>query len=228
MHDQDTAGSPLQSTPSSKANKPFWTRAEYEREKRNFIETRLRFRSVYWHSCIIFTLTWLAGWFCSAMLLKLGATAMALRYAVSFVLAYAVFLGAVRVWADFMKEERSDASWDAGWFNMPGEPEGCFFALAAMLAAFVVAGLFALAGGLPLLLEAAFEVVFAGVMVRRLSRIEVVGNWVGTLFRNTWRHAGWMLVLLVALASWLQARAPEARTFAQAVKAISAKGQAAR
>ena len=36
---------------------PPWSRAEYEREKRNFIERRLRFRSVYWHSCMIFTLT---------------------------------------------------------------------------------------------------------------------------------------------------------------------------
>ena len=140
---------------------------------------------------------------------------MPLRYAISFVLAYAVFLGAVRVWADFMKSERGSDSWKDGGFDLPtADAEGCFVVLASMLMACVVAGLFALTGGLPLLLEAAFEVVFAGVMVRRLSRIEVVGNWAGTLFRNTWRHARVVLVLLVALAVWMKARAPQAKTFA--------------
>ena len=205
--------------------KPSWTRAEYEREKRNFIQARLKFRSVYWHSCVIFTVTWLSGWLCSTLLLKAGLAAMPLRYALSFPLAYAVFLAAVRVWADFMKSERGDGAWNAGDFGAPGGDlgEGCFFVLAAMLMAFLVAGLFALTGGLPLLLEAAFEVVFAGVMVRRLSRIEVVGNWAGLLLRKTWRHAGVMLVLLVALAVWLQERAPDAKTFAEAVKTLRAK-----
>jgi hypothetical protein len=86
--------------------------------------------------------------------------------------------------------------------------EGCFFVLAAMLLAFVVAGLFALTGGLPLLLEAAFEVVFAGVMVRRPSRIEVLGNWAGRLFRTTWIHAGVTLLVLVAIAAGVHQGAP--------------------
>jgi hypothetical protein len=209
--------------------KPFWTRAEYEREKRNFIETRLRFRSVYWHSCVIFTVTWLSGWLWSALLLKLGLAAMPLRYALSFALAYPVFLGAVRVWANFMKSERgeaSDASNFRGLSNLGGE--GCLFVLAGMLIAMVVAGIFALTGGLPLLLEAAFEVVFAGVMVRRLSGIEVVGHWAGTLLRKTWSHALVTLALLFAVAVWLQRHAPEAKTFAEAVKTLRAPAQAPR
>lgn len=202
---------------------PPWSSAEYEREKRNFIERRLRFRSVYWHSCVIFTVTWLSGWLCSALLLKLGLSAMPLRYALSFSLAYPVFLGAVRVWANFMKSERgeaSDASHIGGLGNLGGE--GCFFVLAGMLIAMVVAGIFALTGGLPLLLEAAFEVVFAGVMVRRFSGIEVVGDWAGTLLRKTWRHALVTLALLLSVAVWLQRHAPEAKTFAEAVKTLRA------
>jgi hypothetical protein len=200
----------------------FWTRTEYEREKRNFIETRLRFRSVYLHSVVIFSVTWLSGWLWSAVLLKFGLVSMPLRYAISFVLAYVVFLGAVRVWADCMKSERDGGSWDgAGLDAAPGDlGEGCFFVLAAMLIAFVVAGLFTLTGGLPLLLEAAFEVVFAGMLVRRLSRIEVMGNWAGRLFRSTWIHAGVTLLVLVAIAAGMQKRAPEAKTFSQAIKSL--------
>jgi hypothetical protein len=199
----------------------FWTRTEYEREKRKFIETRLRFRSVYLHSVVIFSVTWLTGWLWSAVLLKFGLVSMPLRYAISFVFAYVVFLCAVRVWADSMKSER-DGSWDgAGLDAVPGDlGEGCVFVLAAMGVAFVVAGLFTLMGGLPLLLEAAFEVVFAGMMVRRLSRIEVVGNWAGKLFRTTWIHAGVTLLVLVAIAAGVQKRAPQAKTFSQAIKSM--------
>jgi hypothetical protein len=89
-----------------------------------------------------------------------------------------------------------------------------------MLVAFVVAGLFALTGGLPLLLEAAFEVAFAGIMVRRLSRIEVLGNWAGRLFHTTWIHAGVTLLVLVAIAAGVQQRAPKAKTFAEAIKSL--------
>lgn len=207
----------------------WWTSTEYVRAKHNFIRTRLRFRSVYFHSALIFSATWLSGWLFSAVLLKLGLVAMPLRYAISFALAYVVFLGAVRVWADFMKSERGSDSWEGGGVDVPVvDAEGCLLALATTLMACVAAALFALSGGLPLLLEAAFEVVFAGVMVRRLSGVEVVGNWAGTLLRKTWRHAGVVLLILCALAVWMQARAPEAKTFAQAVKAMRAQGQAPR
>lgn len=203
---------------------PPWSSAEYAREKRNFIERRLRFRSVYWHSCVIFTVTWLSGWLCSALLLKLGLSAMPLRYTLSFCLAYPVFLGAVRVWADFMKSERGEPL-DASNVDVPGADlggEGCLFVLLSMLMAFAAAGIFALTGGLPLLLEAAFEVVFAGVMVRRFSGVEVVGDWAGTLLRKTWRHALVTLALLLGVAVWLQRHAPEAKTFAEAVKTLRA------
>lgn len=208
--------------------KQLWTGAEYEREKRKFIETRLRFRSVYLHSVVIFSVTWLSGWLWSAVLLKFGLFSMPLRYAISFVLAYVVFLCAVRVWADCMKSERGGNSGVGGDLgSVPGDlGEGCFVVFAAMLLAFAVAGLFSLTGGLPLLLEAAFEVVFAGMMVRRLSRIEVVGNWAGKLFRATWIHAGVTLLVLVAIAAGVQQGAPQAKTFSEAIKSLRGQSPA--
>ena len=86
--------------------------------------------------------------------------------------------------------------------------------------ALIAATLFAMLGGLPLLLEVAFELAFAGVVVRRISGRQELGNWVGVLIRNTWWQALLALVLLVGLAAWLQAKAPQAKTFSQAVSQV--------
>ena len=204
-----------------------WDRARYEREKRNFVESRLLLRVVYFHTALMFLVTWLAGWFCSYMLLRLGMASMPLRYALSFGFSYLVFMLCVRVWSDFLRASRPEsASGDlldvADAFSFDGG-EGCLIGIAALVLGFAVAALFAASGGLPLLLEAAFEVVFAGVVVRRISGGRRVGEWAETLLRNTWRHAAVALIVLVGLAAWLQAKAPDTRTFAQAVHVLMAK-----
>lgn len=197
-----------------------WSRAEYERHKRNFIESRLLHRWVYWHAALIFTVTWLVGWLASWSMLKLGLRSMPIRYALAFVFAYAAFGVCVRVWSDFMRAERGSGPDPSGGFDLPYvHAEGCAFAVAIGLAALLVAGLFALTGGLPLLLEVAFEVVFAGAVVRRAARKQVLGDWSGLLLRNTWRHAAAVLVLLVGVSAILQSKAPAAVTFSQAVRA---------
>lgn len=196
-----------------------WTRAEYERHKRNFIESRLLHRWVYWHAALIFTLTWLAGWLASWAMLKLGLRNMPLRYALAFLFAYGVFAACVRIWSDFMRAERGGSADPSGSFDLPyADAEGCAFAIAIGLVALFAAGLFALVGGLPLLLEVAFEVIFAGAVVRRAARKHVVGDWSGVLVRNTWPHAAAVLALLVGVAAVLQAKAPAAVTFSQAVR----------
>jgi hypothetical protein len=196
-----------------------WGQARYEREKKNFIESRSRFRPLYFHAALIFTVTWLAGWACSWALLKWGMESMPHRYGFSFLLSYLVFVGCVRVWADFMRAERGGSG--VGNFDLPvADGEGCAILIACLLLGLLLAGLFALTGGLPLLLEVAFEVVFAGVIVKRLSRQQAVGNWLASLVRHTWLHALVAWVLLVAVAGWLQHRAPAVNTFAAAVKAI--------
>jgi hypothetical protein len=198
-----------------------WDRARYEREKRNFIESRSRFRPLYFHAALIFTVTWLAGWASSWALLKLGMGGMPLRYGLSFLLSYLVFVGCVRVWADFMRAERGNGFSDAGGFDLPFvDSEGCAVVMAGLSLGLLLAGVFALAGGLPLLLEVAFEVVFAGVIVKRLSRRQEVGNWFAALVRQTWLHALVAWALLVSAAGLLQQQAPEVNTFAAAIKAI--------
>ena len=93
-----------------------WDRARYEREKRNFIERSRQLRPLYLHVALIFGATWLAGWGFSRLLLAFGVTNMPERYAISFFPSYLVFIGCVRVWADFVSRENSGSggAWDGG------------------------------------------------------------------------------------------------------------------
>ena len=197
-----------------------WNRIALERQKRNFIETRLRFRTVSLHAALIFGTTWAAGWAASAALLHIGLTNMPLRYAISFALSYPVFFLCVRVWADFMRRERA-GTWDLGpSIDIPLAGEGCLILLVALILGFGLATVFAWIGGPTLLLEVAFEVVFSGTLVQRLGRTDMVGNWARALWLKTLPHALCVLIVLTGIAYWLQAKAPQAVTFAQAVKVV--------
>jgi hypothetical protein len=201
-----------------------WDRGRYEREKRNFIERSRQLRPVYLHVSLIFAATWLAGWGFSRLLLAFGLMNMPARYAISFFLSYLVFIGCVRVWADVVSREHSGGGWDGGAVDLGGaDGEGCLVVLAVLALGLAASAVFALVGGLPLLLEVAFEVAFAGVVVRRVSRRVIVGDWLGALIRNTWLAALVALIVLVTLAGVLQAMAPQAHTFGAAVKALRAK-----
>ena len=145
---------------------------------------------------------------------------MPLRYGISFFLSYCVFLLCVRVWADYMRAERGSGDFDGGSsFDLPGvDAEGCFIVFIALIVGLLFAAVFAMSGGLPLLMEVAFEVVFAGIVVKRLSRKKILGDWLSVLVRNTWVHALATLILLVVAAGVLQAQAPQTDTFATAIK----------
>ena len=198
-----------------------WDKARYEREKRTFVDHRLRFRSVYFHAALIFTVTWLAGWGFSFLLLKLGMLSLAARYALSFLLSYFVFLGAVRVWADFMREDRKGGP-DFGDFGGvdAGGFDGCAIVLVALIAGLIAATVFSMTVGLPVLLEVAFEVAFSGVVVRRLSRSETIGEWASKLVSKTWLPAMLALIFLTGCAALLQKYAPGTHTFAQAIQVL--------
>ncbi len=197
-----------------------WDSRQHQREKRRFIESRLQFHPVYFHAALIFTITWLAGWLFSWLLLKLGMHSLPLRYGISYLFSYGVFVLCVRQWANYMRSER--VSIDSGILDVgTGGAEGCFFIIIASIVGLLIAALFAISGGLPLLMEVAFEVVFAGVVVKRLSKKETLGDWLSVLLRNTWMHALVALIALVSLAGALQAKAPHASTFAAAVKQIN-------
>lgn len=154
------------------------------------------------------------------LLLMFGMTNMPARYAISFFLSYLVFIACVRLWADLVRVERGGGS-DGGGLDAGGvDGEGFLVVLVVLALGLVASALFAMIGGLPLLLEVAFEVAFAGVIVRRVSRKTTVGDWLGALIRNTWLPALAALIVLVTVAAALQAKAPEAKTFAAAVKAF--------
>lgn len=197
-----------------------WDLARYLREKRSFMETRQRFRMVSVHAGLMFGVTWAAGWGLSALLLRAGLVNMALRYALAFALSYIVFFVCVRVWADFMRRERSSGE----NFVDPGVPvfdgEGCFVVLIAFAAGMVLAVIFASIGGPAMLLEVAFEVVFAGTLIKRMGKVQMMGDWARLLWLKTLPFAACVLLVLVACAAWLQHRAPQANTVVQAYQQI--------
>ena len=209
-----------------------WDRGEHERQRRAFVDGRLHQHPMLTSATLIFGATWLFGWGSSALLLLAGVDSMPLRYGLSFLLSYAVFFVCVRVWCNSVQHDRRPVDGfdlgGGGGGGGGGGDEGCLWVLALLLAAFAIAALFWATGGFAALLEAAFEVAFAGTVVRRLSRTEVVGRWARTLFLGTWLHALAAFVLLVGTAAALQRAAPEATRFSQATAALWSKHTAAR
>jgi hypothetical protein len=140
-----------------------------------------------------------------------------LRYALASFCSYIVFFGCVRIWCGFIKHNRSEPS---SLIEFPTLDDGFLWVLLIFLAAAVPALLFWLSGGFAALLEVAFEVAFAGTVVRRLGRTHLVGNWARSLLAGTWMHALVTLAVLVGTAALLQRAAPDAETFAQALGTI--------
>lgn len=197
-----------------------WDYRESLRQRRRFLADRGEHHPMMLATTLIFGATCLAGWLFSSLLLWLGLTAMPLRYALAFAAAYGVFFLCVRVWCNSVHHGRGGQS-DGGSLDSPGfDGEGCLLVLAISFAAVLAAGLFWASGGFGTLLEVAFEVAFAGTVVRRLGRTEIVGNWAGRLFAGTWLHALVALLLLVGGAAWLQHKAPSASKLSTAVVLI--------
>jgi len=205
-------------------DKDSWDDSRYALEKQKFIAARLGRRFIGGHSWIIFAITWATGWGISSLLLSVGMRNMPLRYGLAFALSYPVFFVCVRLWADVIREVPSvdpPATSNLGsWWDLPVDGEGCLAALLALAIGAILTGAFALLGGSELLLEAAFEVAFAGTLVRRLRHFHVIGNWKWRLLRNTAPFALAVMVILVAIAAGLQHRVPAAMTVAQACREL--------
>ena len=133
-------------------------------------------------STLIFGATWLSGWLFSAALLKQGVTSMPLRYALAFLGAYLVFFGCVRLWCEFIQRDRGSGS-DGSVLDGFMIDEGCLWVLAVLVAATLPVLVFWLTGGFSALLEVAFEVAFAGTVVRRLGRTEMIGEGLEPVIR---------------------------------------------
>jgi hypothetical protein len=196
-----------------------WDRGDYQRERQNYIAATQRREPMLLVSTLIFTMTWLAGWGVSALLLWGGMASMPLRYGLGFLLAYGVFFACVRLWSRRVAE-RGEAGGGNFGLDSAVDGEGCLIVMAAVALGLLVAGLFWMSGGMAALLEAAFEVAFAGTVVRRLGRTEIVGNWARALFVNTWPQALAMLLVLIGIAATLQRLAPGTTTFADAASVV--------
>lgn len=202
----------------------FWDTRKERNERHLFVSRRLDLAPPVAAVALIFVATWLSAWLASAMLLTLGLHSMMVRYVLAFGIAYVCFFGFVRVWCDFAKREPEYKSSSGNW-DIPstGDVEGCLVMLGLMALAFVASGLFWAIGGYALLLEVAFEIAFAGTMVRGIGKQSMLGNWPKALLQRTRWMALVVMVTVAVVAAMLQSAAPEAVTMAQSYKAIQAK-----
>ena len=206
----------------------FWDRKRYEVEKRRFIQQRINLAPVWTHFTLIFAASWAVAWLASWSLLHFFAATHAwarslpIRYSIAFVCAYGCFFLAVRIWINVVRREphQQDGLLDLNGLDMGGDAEGCLMVALLLILGFIIGGIFFGLGGAPMLLEAAFEAAFAGVVVRRLSGEFQLGDWKKRLLLNTWKSAVFGFILLVGIATWLQHQAPQASTFSEAVRAI--------
>lgn len=201
-----------------------WDLPEYRRQRRQYIAERGLRHPMLTATALIFTATWVVGWLCSAELLRHGITSMPARYALSFLVSYGAFFVCVRVWCNSAYRNHGDGNGAGVDFGNSGVyPEGCLIVLVIAALAFMIAGLFWVTGGVGAMLEAAFEVAFAGTVVRRLGGTEIVGRWARALFLNTWPHALVALLVLAGFAAALQRAAPGSVKLSEAVKVVLAK-----
>lgn len=201
-----------------------WRRERKEREQ--FVSERLQHRPPVLAVALIFVAVWLSGWACSALLLWTGMHSIPLRYGISTLLSYGVFVLTVGWWckhaADPVQPKSERSRWYE-WLDLPsGGDEGCLIVLGVLLLALLVSGLVWMLGGYAVLLEIAFEVAFAGTLVRRLGRDHTLGDWSGALIQRTWLVALLMACIVVGMGAKLQHDHPEAHTIAQAIRAYKA------
>ena len=197
---------------------------------------------------LIILATALAGLGVSFALLKAGVTSMGLRYPLSVLAAYAVFLGLIRIWVEVEKrhidpedaelkaaisgaKEPSRVSLDTspGWtrfldgIDIPSgiDGEGCLVLLVLGLVVCLVVALFSLIGEAPVLLAEVFiDVALAGLLYKRM-RAAANEHWLGTAIRKTWGYIIATAVLLSIAGIYLDMMAPRSDSMGKALKEIA-------
>jgi len=204
-----------------------WDWRKERNETHRFVEERMTHRRPVFAVAFIFIVVWLCGWACSALLLASGIGSIPERYAISTVVSYVAFVGAVGVWCRYAAQPVTPNSNKSDWvsadvLNLGSGGDGCLIVMAVLVVALVISAIFWLVGGYAMLFEVAFEVAFAGTVVYGLDRRYTVGDWAGTLIRRTWIPALVVGALLVAFAAKMQHDHPKAKTLAQAFRAQNA------
>jgi len=190
---------------------------------------------------LVILFTGLAGFGISFSLLKAGLSVMWLRYPLSVLGAYGIFLVLIRLWVEIERrhfeaaevkidfegddepESRnistSRSSW-VDWLDFSPDfafDEGCLPAIliAAILGLLVL--VVSAIGAAPVLIAEVFvDVALAGLLYRRL-RIAANEHWLGTAIRKTWLHVVGAAILLSIVGACLDVLAPHSDSMGKAV-----------
>jgi hypothetical protein len=201
----------------------YWDERKERNERHAFVSQRLDLAPPVFAVALMFAGMWLIGWLVSAAMLARGLHSLPVRYAIACVVAYVCFFCFVRIWSEFAKRQPTLKIAERKNAIGPGLGEVLSWFFPFLLIPLLFSGLVWLVGGYALLLEVAFEIAFAGTVVRGLSKQALLGNWALSLLRRTWFVALLMIALLCGFAATMQNAAPEADTIAQAYKSIKAK-----
>lgn len=203
-------------------------------------------RSPRFMLALIILLTGLVGFGLSYFLLKAGVTSMAIRYPVALVLAYGVFLVAIRAWAAVERRRfdpndpevqellasaeepipravpKDDSKW-YDWLDFTSGldvGEGCLPGILMAAVIGLVALLVAAIGAAPVLIAEVFlDVVLTGLLYRHL-RVAATEHWLGTAIRKTLPYALGAAALLAIAGLALDLLAPESDTVGRAIKEL--------
>jgi len=196
---------------------------------------------------LVILLTGLVGFGLSYVMLRANMTSMALRYPLSILAAYAVFLGLIRIWVEIERHRfnpedpelledlksdeieyeplgtsQKDTSW-YDWIDLPSGLDGDVGVLPLLLIAAIV-GLVVLLisaiGGAPLLIAEIFiDAALAGLLYRHL-RIPANEHWLGTAIRKTWLYVIGAAALMAIAGFCLDHLAPESDSLGKAIKEL--------
>lgn len=216
-----------------------------ERAKRGLRRYFEKRRSPRFMLSLVIMLTAIAGFGISFGLLKAGVDGMWLRYPISVLGAYGIFLGLIRLWVEVEKRnidpedpeikaalEADDepapisSKLDGGgwldWLDIPSgiDADGClpFLLIGAVIG--LLAILISIIGAAPVLIAEVFiDVALAGLLYRRLC-IAANEHWLGTAIRRTWGYVVGVALLLSLAGFCLDQMAPGADSAGRAIQEI--------
>lgn len=189
---------------------------------------------------LIVLVTGAAGFLLSFGLLKLGMTAMMIRYPLAVAGAYAVFLGLIRLWAEFQRlqfdesqvpEPTDDEETPRGgdlnrdgrsildYLDLPTDiglfddaEGGCLLVIPLLLVGGAVVAVFSVVAAAPALFaEVLLDAVVVAALYRRLRNLQRQ-HWLAGAVRRTWFPALIAAALLAVAGTIMQGTAPEVRT----------------
>ncbi len=201
-----------------------WNRSKWVTERNRFIAARKD--HVSWSGLfMIFFVTGGITLLTSVVLRHATSITMPWRYVLALAAGYGAFFFAIRVWADFQRHSpqyrpKGDDHGILDAIQASGAGELGFAYILLLPFALILGGIMSWFGA-AMLLEVAFEVAFAGMMVRGAWAAETrVGNWAGVLLRKTGGVALVLMMLVFTAAHYVQSRNPQVQTAADTFKLL--------